>query len=159
MEDYIMNGQYPNNNQNNQQQPQQPQQNYQQPQQNFQQPQQNPYQQPYQQNPYQQPASVPGKGFSIAALVTGIVGVVFCWTPGFNIVVLVCSILGIIFGVKGRQMSLQATGKASGLATAGLVLGIIGASFAGIGVLCTTACICAGNSFVDALGSSMSYYI
>lgn len=138
-----MNGEYPNNNNNQQpqQQPQQPQQS--------QQSQQQPYQQqPYQQMPYQQPVSIPGKGYSIASLVVGIVGVVFCAVPGLNYVLLACSILGIIFGIKGRQMSMRAIGKSSGLGTAGLVLGIIGTCFAGLGALCTTCiCIQAGSIF------------
>ena len=57
------------------------------------------------------------KGKSIAALVLGICGFLGCCSP---IIGLVCGILGIVFGVKGRKDE-----NAQGLATAGLVLGII----------------------------------
>lgn len=84
-----------------------------------------------------------GKGFSIAALVMGILGIVGGWFPIVGYFTLVMAILGIIFGAKGRKMSAAAEGKASGLATAGLVLGIIGTVLGGIGVLCTTCTLCA----------------
>ena len=86
-----------------------------------------------------------GKGFSIASLVLGIlgcVGVFLSYTP-LCIVFLVLSIVGLVLAVKGRKMSVAAEGKASGLATAGLVLSIIGIVFAGLGVICYAACTCA----------------
>jgi len=81
-----------------------------------------------------------GKGQSIAALVLGIIGTVGGWFGYFGYAALACAILGIVFGVKGRQKSIAAKGKASGLATAGFVLGIIGTVLAGIGVLACTVC-------------------
>lgn len=120
----------------NQQVPQQP--SYQQP----------AYQQPvYPQQGYQQPVykSVrnpnDGRGLSITALVLGICGVVLAWISVINVIVLAAGILGIIFGYKGRQKSIEAYGKASGLATAGFVLGIIGTSICGLGVLSCTLCV------------------
>lgn len=92
-------------------------------------------------NPYsnwQQPIN-DGKGFSVAAVVFGIAGIMLGWFPVLNIIVLVCSILGIVFGVKGRKMSLAANGISSGLATAGLILGIIGLCFTVLGLLCSFA--------------------
>lgn len=88
-----------------------------------------------------------GKGFSIAALVLGIIGLIGGWFPYVGYFTLACSILGIIFGVKGRKMSVAVHGKASGLATAGLVLGIVGTAICALGVLCigcASALICAG---------------
>ncbi len=87
-----------------------------------------------------------GKGYSIAALVLGILGIIGGWFPVVCYFTTVCAILGIIFGVKGRKMSIEAEGKASGLATAGLVLGIIGTAFAALGLVCNVICsaaICA----------------
>lgn len=56
------------------------------------------------------------KGFSIASMVLGILSVVIlCYWP----IAIICSILAIIFGVIGRKKA----GK--GMATAGLVLGIV----------------------------------
>ena len=52
------------------------------------------------------------KTLSIAAMVLGLVGLIFAAIP--------CGILGVIFGVKGSMKE----GK-NGMATAGLVLGII----------------------------------
>lgn len=113
---------------------------------------QSPAAQPYQPNDSQPGSVSDGKGQSIAALVLGIIGVVFCWIPYGNLIVLVCAILGIVFGFKGRQASIAVHGKASGLATAGFVLGIIGASICGIGVLSCTVCVsCVGLTTLGAL--------
>ena len=146
-----------------QSQPQQPQQTFGQPQQPYGQPQQpygqqpygqqpygqQPYgQQPYGQQPYgQQPFGFqpagrggnPGKGFSIAALVLGILGLIFLfWIQTF--VGLAMAILSIVFGVKGRSMSTAALGKPSGLATAGFVLGIITLAIAALVIISVIAC-------------------
>lgn len=87
------------------------QQNYQQP--NYQQPnyQQQPYNNGY--NQYQQPANVPGKGFAVASMVLGIISF-FC-TP------IITGLLGIIFGGVAKSK-----GYRGGMATAGIVCGIIG---------------------------------
>ena len=116
------------------------------------QPQQHAYQQPvYQQPVYQQPMNHrnpnDGRGYSIAALVLGICGVVLSWVSVLNLFVLAAGILGVIYGYKGRQMSMDAYGKPSGLATAGFVLGIIGTSICGIGVLSCIACAAASNCY------------
>lgn len=95
-----------------------------------------------------------GKGMSIAALVLGILGIVGGWlayVPLLNFVAyftLVFSILAIIFGAKARQKS-AAAGVPTGLATAGFVLGIIGAALDLLGIICVgcvagTACALAG---------------
>ena len=87
-----------------------------------------------------------GKKLSVAALVLGILGIVGGWFPIVCYFTTVCAILGVVFGVKGRKKSVAVNGKASGLATAGLVLGIIGVAFAALGLVCTAICsaaICA----------------
>lgn len=81
-----------------------------------------------------------GKNWSIAALVLGILGIVGGWFPIVCYFTTICAILGVVFGVKGRKMSVAANGKPSGLATAGLVLGIIGVAFAALGLICTAVC-------------------
>lgn len=104
----------------------------------------------YQQPMYQQPTQVnDGKGFSTAALVLGILGIVGSFIPVVCYFTLVCAILGIVFGVKGRKMSTAVHGKASGLATAGLVLGIIGTSFAAIGVICVVSAAACASAVVS----------
>lgn len=89
-----------------------------------------------------QPASN-GKGMSIAALVCGIVGIVGSWIPLVSYFTLIPAILGVVFGSKGQKIA-KATGEGKGLATAGLVLGIIGTVFGAMGFLCYgCACIAA----------------
>lgn len=65
----------------------------------------------------------PRNGLGTAALVLGIIGIVFCWIPftGWAL-----NILAVIFGAIGRKRALagQATNKSS--AVAGLVMGVIG---------------------------------
>lgn len=108
------------------------------PQQQAQQPQQQPpvyqqpaYQQPaYQQPTYQQPGYAPasyenpeGKSAATAALVWGIVAMVFGWIP-----------LGFIFGIVGIKQSKKANkmGVKNGLSVTGLVLSIIGVVYGSI---------------------------
>ena len=97
-----------------------------------------------------------GKGMSIAGLVLGILGLVGGFIPFVNYFTTVCAILGLIFAAIGMKRSKLAYGHANGLAVAGLVLSIIGTSFAAIGVLCTIACMgslcAAGNSLGCAMG-------
>ena len=88
--------------------------------------------------PQQSPSS--GKGFSIAALVLGVIGIIGAWIPIVTYFTLICAILGLIFGVIGRKKTKKVLGRPSGLATAGLVLGIIGTSLAVLGLICLLAC-------------------
>lgn len=91
-----------------------------------------------------------GKGLSIAALVLGLIGLVFAWFGWFCYVALACAIAGIIFGGMGMNKSKAANGKASGLAVAGLVLGIIGTVFALFAVLVCTIILGAANAVENA---------
>ena len=59
------------------------------------------------------------KGYSIAALVCGILGIVGSFIPWVCYFTFVLAILGIVFGVKGRKL---APPEQKGLATAGFVL-------------------------------------
>lgn len=109
--------------------------------------QQQPEYQQQQQTQYQQPgyqpllAPPPGsKGKATAALVLGIIGVVTWYISIFNIVSLIISIVGIVLAVKARN-EIQVGYEGRGLATAGLVLSIIGTVLSGIGVLAITMCI------------------
>lgn len=101
---------------------------------------------------YQAPQGDPsdnGKSLSIAALVLGIVGIVGIFIPVVNYFTTVCAILGLVFGVKGRQKSMLAEGKPSGLATAGLILGIIGLAIAVIGLICSLVCLATVGSIAS----------
>ncbi len=76
-------------------------------------------------------------GMSIAALVCGILGIIGGFIPVVTYFTLVLAILGIVFGVKGRR----AGGSSTGLATAGLVCGIVGVAFSAAGVICAICAI------------------
>ncbi len=74
-------------------------------------------------NYQQQPPASPKNGMGIAALILGIVSVLAFWTFGFGILL---GIVAVILGVVGRNRAkrLEATNK--GVATTGLVFGILG---------------------------------
>ncbi len=91
------------------------------------------------------PAENPSKGMSIAALVCGILGIVGSFIPVVGYFTLVLAILGIIFGAKGMKKA-KSTNQGKGLAVAGLVLGIVGTSFAVIGILCVACAAAAVGS-------------
>lgn len=95
-----------------------------------------------------------GKGLSIAGLVLGIVAVVFCWLAIWNTIALVCAIVGLICAIKGKKLATE-SGEPTGIATAGLVLSIIGLVFAGIGFLTCTVCSLCIIGSAGSLGSLM----
>ena len=86
------------------------------------------------------------KGKAIAGMVLGIIGIVFSFLSGyFSIVALPISIVGLVLSVSGGRQ-LQANNQPAGIATAGLVLGIIAVILSaicfftcGICVLCAAA--------------------
>ena len=88
-----------------------------------------------------------GKGMSIAALICGILGIIggILPVPFIGVITLILSILGIVFGVKGQKIAKE-TGEGKGLATAGLVLGIVGVAFGAVGALCAICAVCAAAS-------------
>ena len=82
------------------------------------------------------------KGYSIAAWVGGIVGIVGSFIPWVCYFTFVLAILGIVFGVKGRKL---AQPDQKGLATAGFVLGIIGTALGALGSVCIVCIVCAAG--------------
>lgn len=87
-----------------------------------------------------------GKTLSMVSMILGIVSVVLAWVHWIlAIVCLICGIVAIVLSVKGKKACVEA-GEPTGMATAGLVLGIIGVVLSGIAVLCLsciTATACA----------------
>lgn len=81
------------------------------------------------------------KGMSIAALVCGILGLVGDFIPYLSYFMFVLSILAIVFGAKAKKMA-AATNEPTGMATAGLVLGIIGVALGVLGILCVACAAC-----------------
>jgi len=76
---------------------------------------------------------------AIAALVCGILGIIGMFLPIIKYFSFILAILAIRFGVIARKEARKAE-QETGMATAGLVLGIIGVCIGGIAVLCV---ICA----------------
>lgn len=81
------------------------------------------------------------KGLSIAALVCGILGLIGGWFPVVQYFTLVLSILGIVLGAKAKKAAV-ANGEPTGMATAGLVLGIISVALTILAIVCT---VCAAG--------------
>ena len=92
---------------------------YQQPQAQY--PQAQPYQQaqPYPQQPY--PQARPGNPAAVASLVQGIVGLLFFWGGWLFVAVGVAAVVTSVFGSRAAHRG----ASGGGLATAGLVLGIL----------------------------------
>jgi hypothetical protein len=63
-----------------------------------------------------------GNGLAVAALVLGILSVVFSWVPFFDWVL---AVLAVIFGAVGISTANKRMGAGKGMAVAGLVLGLI----------------------------------
>lgn len=91
------------------------------------------------QNDFQnRPPDSNAKGMAIAALVCGIIGIVGGWIPVLNYFTLLASAVAIVLGVIAKK-KLPAGG--TGMATAGLVLGIIGAALSLSWLVCYS-CLC-----------------
>lgn len=90
-----------------------------------------------------------GKGFAVAALVLGIIATILAWFYLINIIAVVCGIIGIVLAAKGKKAAVAA-GGATGMATAGMVLSIIGLSLSVIGFFSCTLCVaCAGGAAAE----------
>ena len=78
--------------------------------------------------PQPQPAyqSQPANGMAVAALVCGIVGLVFSFVPIIGVIAWPLVILGIIFGGVGLSKANQVPGAPKGMAVAGLTCSIVG---------------------------------
>lgn len=102
-------------------------------------------------NNVQQPT---GKNpMAIASLVLGIVSCVFSFCGVWLALIgLVCGVVAIVLAVKGRKIVAK-----KGMATAGLVLGIIGTVLCGLLFACGLCALAAVGSAVSSLESSMYY--
>lgn len=95
---------------------------------------------------------------SLAALICGIVAVVFCFIPipGFTLYLAIgglgLGITAIVLGAKGMKNA-KVTGEGGGMAVAGLVTGIIATVICGLFVLCV-ACALAGLGFLAGMYGS-----
>lgn len=96
-----------------------------------------------------QPAdTTPSNGMAAAALVLGIVGIIFAIIPflPIRIIGLILGILGIVLSAVSKKQN-----GSSGMATGGLVLGILAVIFAGIMVAAWASCAATVGSCASAL--------
>ena len=101
--------------------------------------------QPYGAQPYGTPPAGPKRnGLGVAALVLGVLAVLTCWTV---VIGFVLGVLAIIFGVVGRGRAKRGEADNRGIATAGLVLGIVGI------VLSVVIGLIAGKALVELFNS------
>lgn len=110
---------------------------------------------PYSQPPYQYPQQPgPSKGAAVASMILGIVSLLFFWSYYFAVVPMVLGIIAIVLGAKAqKEMPLGSDGR--GMATAGLIMGIIGAGLSAVVFLCSTAITC---SVCSAVPWATDYY-
>ena len=97
----------------------------------------------------------PSKGFGIAALVLGILSIVFLclsWHPVFALIDLVLSIFAIVLGAVGMSRAKKSHASA-GLAIAGLVCGIVGTVLSLGFLVCWAACAVTAVSATNGLKS------
>ena len=78
-------------------------------------------------------------GFAVAAMVLGIISAVTIIIPGLGLLGLICGVIAIILGVVGKNTIERSNGEltGTGMATAGIVLGII---TVGLDILLMIAC-------------------
>ncbi len=77
-----------------------------------------------------------GKGFSIAALVLGIISIVLFWMDG---AAFVCGIVGLVLGLTAKKAA-KAAGASTGLVTTGIILCIVGVCLSGLTLLVCSLC-------------------
>ena len=93
----------------------------------------------------------PGKTKGIIALILGIVGLISAWFFGIGTIF---GIVAIILAIASGNASQAAGLKRSGVAVAGLILGIL-AVVSGAGCLIRTVCTCAAGGSEYSSYSSM----
>ncbi len=99
------------------------------------------------------------KAMSVAGLVLGIISVAAAWFGLGAVLGLICGIIGLIFAVKAKK-AMQATGDFApkNLATAGLVLSIIGVVLSAIMFVCALCVVCTAATAIGAAGGLDSLY-
>jgi len=94
-------------------------------------------------------------GFAIGSFVCALIGLIGSFIPVVKYFAIILTIVGIVLGAKGRKKAAEGC-SGGGLATAGLVLGIIGTVFCGISILCALVCVGAVEG-LDAAASANAY--
>ena len=89
------------------------------------------------------------KGITIASLVLGIVGCVLSWWGIVcGIIAIACAIVGLVLAIKARKAN------PSKMATAALILCIIGLVLAIIGTIACGICVCTATATATAIESN-----
>lgn len=101
-----------------------------------------------------------GKNQAVAGFVLGIVALVFGFLgTWFSVIALPMAVVGLILSVMGGK-ALKAAGQTSGIATAGLVIGIIAVVLTAIFFftcgICTICAACAARDAYNAYGDLLS---
>ena len=96
------------------------------------------------------------KNMAIVSLVCGIVGIVGSFIPYVSYVAPLCAIAGIVFGALALKnvKAGNCEGNEKGLATAGLVLGIVSTAVSVLMFACAICAICAAASLIAAASNS-----
>ena len=101
---------------------------------------------------------VPGKNKAVAGLVLGIVSAVAAWTGYGAAAGIIVGIVGIILCI-GAKKEMKAVGYTqTGMATAGLVLSIIGVALSALLFTCTLCVVCAVSSGINNLTGLSGLY-
>ena len=66
-----------------------------------------------------------GNGLAVAALVLGIIAIIFCWIPFLNVVSILLGLIGLGLGVPGLISALRGKRSGKGIAIAGVVLSAV----------------------------------
>lgn len=93
------------------------------------------------------------KGLAIAAMVLGIVSCVLAWIYMVNIAAIITGGVGLVLAIMANN-SYKAIGQKNGMATAGLVLSIIGLAIGLIGFFACTICVCCTSQAVNSAVTS-----
>ncbi|MBU4541940.1 hypothetical protein [uncultured Acetobacterium sp.] len=78
---------------------------------------------------------------AIASLVLGIVSLVSIWFSYFTIIGIICAVIGLIFAIQIRKAGEMEGFKPNSMATAGLVLNIIGLALCALVLIACVACV------------------
>ena len=81
----------------------------------------------------------------VASLVLGIVCLVFALIPGLSLIGIIIGIIGIVLGALAKK-----NGQ-GGIATAGLVMSIIGTALVGVTYIACAACLAEAGFALDSL--------
>ncbi len=89
---------------------------------------------------------------AVASLVLSILALIFAVSGVYGLIGLILGILAIIFAIMGKK-SLLAKEKSTGVATAGLVMGIIATAIAGVTWVYCVICTAGAGAAASSLGS------